>query len=103
MALNCIGLTVELETVPQGAEAPAPPAATRPQVGRALNILFVEDNPDTLRSLTRLLRSSRFLLDSASRMRAALAAADLAVARFGRIDRSRSPRSTQTRRFSSRV
>jgi PAS domain S-box-containing protein len=85
--------TLELETVPPPAEAPAPPAATRPRAGRALKILFVEDNPDTLRSLTRLLQSSGFLVEPAASVRAALEAAarerfDLLISDIGLPDGS---------------
>ncbi len=85
--------TLELETVPPPAETPASPTSTRPQEGRAIKILFVEDNPDTLRSLTRLLRSSGFVVEPASSVRAALEAAarerfDLLISDIGLPDGS---------------
>jgi DNA-binding response OmpR family regulator len=84
---------VELGTVPAPAEKPPPPAASRRGDGRALKILFVEDNPDTLRALTRLLRSSGFLVEPAASVRAALDAAarerfDLLVSDIGLPDGS---------------
>jgi DNA-binding response OmpR family regulator len=85
--------TVGLATVPAPAEGRPPPAVSRLRDGRALKILFVEDNPDTLRTLTRLLRASGFLVEPAASVRAALDAAardrfDLLVSDIGLSDGS---------------
>jgi PAS domain S-box-containing protein len=57
--------TVELATVSEPKPIDAPAAAAPKDTGKGLRILLVEDNPDTLRAITRLLRIYGFHVETA--------------------------------------
>ena len=66
-------LILELATVPEPVAAPPAPDAAPPL--RPLKILLVEDNPDTLRTLARLLSQQRHTVRAVARLSSAREAA----------------------------
>jgi len=66
-------LILELATVPEPVAAPPAPDAAPPR--RPLKILLVEDNPDTLLTLTRLLSQQRHTVRAVARLSSAREAA----------------------------
>ena len=76
------GSTFRLELIPVAAEATASPEAIEPPPNpparSRLNVLLVEDNQDTLRYLTLILRRRNYNVVPVDRLSAALAAAEQA-------------------------
>ena len=70
--------TISLLTAPTMLPAPetAPPPAGRPKPRAGLAILLVEDHPDTLRMMTRLLQHMGHQVESASSVAEAIAISD---------------------------
>jgi PAS domain S-box-containing protein len=85
--------TMELGTVPAPEDRAPPPELVPRMEGEALKILLVEDNPDTLRAISTLLRARGFVVRAAASAAAAFEATagerfDLVVCDIGLPDGS---------------